>query len=61
MFCMHDIEHALPELTWPIVFVSKKYGSIRSCTDYRKLKPVTARVAYLVSPANKYLEPLGIV
>ena len=42
----------------PVLFVKKKYGSMRICIDYRQLNKVTIRNKYPISHINELFEKL---
>lgn len=56
---MNIIEPAQSEWASSIVFDSKKYGSLRSYRDYRKVNAVTVKDAYRIPRMDKCLYLLG--
>jgi hypothetical protein len=51
----------LSVLPWgaPILFVKKKYGTLRLCIDYRQLKKVTIKNKYPLPWINELFDQVG--
>lgn len=53
------IEPATTEWASPILFAPKKYGSLRFCVNYRKLKVIAMRDSYPLPTMDECMEVLG--
>ena len=53
------IEPSTSEWAAPVVFASKKDGSLRFCVDYRRLNAVTVRDSYPIPRMDECIDSLG--